>query len=166
MDSVKYILDANVFIEAHRRYYSFDLCPGFWTSLVTLHKEERLLSIDHVKAELLSGEDELKDWAKDEAPESFFASTDADAVIDAYREIIEWVYAQDQFIENSKDNFARGADGWLVAYAQAENGLLVTHEEKSDTGSRKVKIPNVCERFNVGYMNTFEMLKALNVKFT
>jgi len=23
-----FLLDANVFIEAHRRYYSFDICPG------------------------------------------------------------------------------------------------------------------------------------------
>jgi len=27
---LQYILDANVFIEAYKRYYAFDLCPGFW----------------------------------------------------------------------------------------------------------------------------------------
>ena len=25
-----HVLDANVFVEAHRRYCAFDLCPGFW----------------------------------------------------------------------------------------------------------------------------------------
>jgi len=25
-----YLLDANVYIEAHQRYYGMDLCPGFW----------------------------------------------------------------------------------------------------------------------------------------
>lgn len=29
-EGTKYILDANVFIEAHRRYYSFDIAPSFW----------------------------------------------------------------------------------------------------------------------------------------
>ena len=30
---LQYILDANVFIEAYKRYYAFDLCPGFWRSI-------------------------------------------------------------------------------------------------------------------------------------
>ena len=29
---VVYVLDANVFIEAARRYYAFDLVPRFWTA--------------------------------------------------------------------------------------------------------------------------------------
>jgi len=34
MYAARYILDANVFIEATRRYYAFDLAPKFWDSLV------------------------------------------------------------------------------------------------------------------------------------
>ncbi len=29
-----YLLDANVFITASRRYYAFDLVPTFWSALV------------------------------------------------------------------------------------------------------------------------------------
>jgi hypothetical protein len=29
MDGTKYVLDANVFIEAARRYYAFDIAPPF-----------------------------------------------------------------------------------------------------------------------------------------
>lgn len=28
--SCAFVLDANVFIEAHRRYYAFDIAPFFW----------------------------------------------------------------------------------------------------------------------------------------
>jgi hypothetical protein len=35
----KYLLDSNVFIEAYRRYYSFDICPGFWDCLVHTSNE-------------------------------------------------------------------------------------------------------------------------------
>ncbi len=28
---MRYLLDANVFIEAKNLYYAFDICPGFWT---------------------------------------------------------------------------------------------------------------------------------------
>lgn len=30
---MKYCLDANVFVEAHRRYYAFDIAPPFWRAL-------------------------------------------------------------------------------------------------------------------------------------
>ena len=28
-----FVLDTNVFIQAHRRYYAQDVCPGFWECL-------------------------------------------------------------------------------------------------------------------------------------
>jgi len=34
MGGTEYVLDANVFIEAARRYYAFDIAPPFWESLV------------------------------------------------------------------------------------------------------------------------------------
>lgn len=58
----KYLLDANVFIEAKRRYYAFDLCPGFWDCLVSHHQGDRIQSIDRVKQELERGDDLLQ-WA-------------------------------------------------------------------------------------------------------
>lgn len=30
----KYLIDANVFMTAHRQLYPFDLAPGFWKQLV------------------------------------------------------------------------------------------------------------------------------------
>lgn len=56
----KYLLDANVFIEAKRRYYAFDVCPGFWECLVWHHQGACVESIDRVKQELELGDDDLK----------------------------------------------------------------------------------------------------------
>lgn len=47
-----YLLDANVFIEAKRRYYAFDICPGFWDALLMQHENAKVASIDRVKKEL------------------------------------------------------------------------------------------------------------------
>lgn len=58
-----YLLDANVFIEAAKHYYAFDLVPSFWEELVNNARKARILSIDKVKAELDNKEDELKQWA-------------------------------------------------------------------------------------------------------
>ncbi|MBK1704521.1 DUF4411 family protein [Halochromatium glycolicum] len=66
-----FVLDANVFIEAHRRYYGFDLCPGFWACLDHHHAGARLLSIDRVRGELQGG-DALAQWVKHTAPDSLF----------------------------------------------------------------------------------------------
>ena len=30
----RFVLDANAFIQAKRRFYPFDVCPGYWGALV------------------------------------------------------------------------------------------------------------------------------------
>ena len=49
---MEYVLDSNVFMEAARRYYAFDIAPPFWESLVHHAANGRLESIDRVKQEL------------------------------------------------------------------------------------------------------------------
>lgn len=58
-----YVLDANVFIEAKKRYYGFDICPGFWTYLEREMAAGTVRSIDAINAELLAKVDDLSTWA-------------------------------------------------------------------------------------------------------
>ena len=46
--SKRYVLDANVFIEAKNKYYGFGLCPGFWKALIAQHDNNRVFSIEKV----------------------------------------------------------------------------------------------------------------------
>ena len=163
--ATKYLLDSNVFIEAKNRAYAFDLCPGFWDALISLHAAGRLLSIDRVKMELKEGKDELVDWVTKVAPDSFFKSTDVESVITTYKAVMAWVNDREQFSPGDKAKFSRGADAWLAAFARTNDLTLVTHEQKVSDDATKVKIPNVCERFDIPFVDTFEMLRALNVKF-
>lgn len=165
MGGIEYVLDANVFIEAARRYYAFDLAPPFWESLVHHAANGRLQSIDRVKQELERGKDELATWATAQFSEAF-ASTDEEDVIESYSEVMRWVQAQDQFSDAAKADFAAGADGWLVAYARSKGLIVVTHEVLDPRIRRKVPIPNVCEAFGVSYVDTFEMLRQLGVRFS
>jgi hypothetical protein len=114
MDDVTYVLDTNVFIEAARRYYAFDIAPPFWESLVQHAANGRIYSIDRVKQELERGKDELATWATSQFNDAF-ASTDEEDVIQFYSEVISWVQAQEQFLDAAKADFAAVADGWLVA---------------------------------------------------
>lgn len=164
MDDSAYVLDANVFIEAARRYYAFDLAPKFWESLVHHAANGQIKSIDRVKQELERGKDNLATWVKEHFGHAF-ASTDETDILQSFREIMTWVNGQSQFSDAAKADFAKGADGWLVAYAKVKGCMVVTHELPAPDAKRKVPIPNVCQTFDVQFIDTFEMLRTLGVRF-
>jgi len=96
MDRAVYVLDANVFIEAARRYYAFDIAPKFWDILLQHSSNGVIESIDRVKKELERGkgkegeEDELARWANVNFSRAF-CSTDEECVIESYRRVMSWV---------------------------------------------------------------------------
>ncbi|MBI2516988.1 MAG: DUF4411 family protein [Opitutae bacterium] len=161
---MSYLLDANALIEAKRRYYGFDICPGYWDALLLHHAAGRLLSIDRVQAELLRGNDELKTWTE-AAPPTFFASSPEADVIGQYARAQAWAAGKPQFADAARAEFANKADAWLIAYAAAKHHVLVTHEEYAPDARRKVPMPNVCRDLGVEYTDVFSMLRALPAKF-
>lgn len=167
-DVTRYVLDASVFIEAAKRYYAFDIAPGFWRALIQQAQVGTVLSIDRVKTkEIDKGKGELKDWAENDFHE-WFVSTADEAIIDAYRQIMEWAINEAQFSEPAKAEFSAedNADAWLIAFALTKNYIVVT-EEKFDPNPNikgKIKIPNVCRAFGVLDSDTFQMLRAIGVK--
>jgi hypothetical protein len=110
-----YVLDSNVFIEAARRYYAFDLAPRFWDSLVEHADNGEIESIDWVKKELGKGkgkkgeEDELAKWANSNFGHAF-CSTDEEDVIESYGMVMTWVQGQSQYMDA-----ARSANGVKIA---------------------------------------------------
>jgi hypothetical protein len=160
----RYLLDANVFIQAKDQYYSFELCPGFWSSLIDQHSKNRIFSIDKIRDEI-KGDPSLGKWILEDAPPEFFKKTKDIAVVKALGELNIWVNSSPQFTAAAKAEFADSADGWLVAYAKVNGHVVVTHEVYQPEARNRVKIPNVCRQFGVINVNTFEMLTALGVKF-
>ncbi len=156
-----YVLDANVFIQAKNSYYAFDLCPGFWEALVS----HELGSIDRVKAELISGKDELVKWIKETMLDSCIAPSDSEKVVKCFGEIATWVNAETRFSQASRKRFLDGADGWLIAYAKV-NGCVVVSQEKPAPDGQNVKIPDVCKAFAVKVVDTFDMLRSVGARFT
>jgi hypothetical protein len=155
-----YALDANVFIEASRRY-----CPGFWQSLVHHHAQGHIFSIDRVKAEMADKGDELATWVADQVLDACFESSDTAEITVTYAQLVAWVNGQAQFTAVAKAEFAEKPDAWLIAYAKTTDKVLVTHEVLRPEARAKVPIPNVCEAFDVEYLDTFEMLKTLGTAY-
>ena len=163
--SNKFLLDANAFIEAKDRYYGFDICPGYWSSLLAQHDSKRLFSIDRIADELNEQDDVVKQWIENEVPATFFKKTEDQAVIDKFQEMVNWVYSQPQFTDAAKTEFASVADGWVIAYAAVNGLVVVTHEQFAPEAKRKVPMPNVCVEFDVEYVDTFSMLRELGERF-
>ncbi len=152
---MKYLLDSNVFIQAKNEYYGMDFCPGFWDWLIARNQAGIVASIARVHKELRDGGNQLAQWSGQRADE-FFLPADG-SVISAATRISTWVGGLD-FKSSAVKQFESSADLYLVAHALAKNLVVVTHEKKRQS-KKRVKIPNVCERFHVEYMNPFEMLR-------
>jgi len=163
--SNRYLLDANTLIEAKDRYYGFEICPGFWSSLLAQHESKRLFSIDKIADELTDQDDKVRQWIEKEAPATFFKKTQDQSVINKFHEMVNWVYLQPQFTPAAKTEFASVADGWVIAYAAVNGLVVVTHEQFAPEARRKVPMPNVCIEFEVEYVDTFSMLRDLGEEF-
>jgi Domain of unknown function (DUF4411) len=160
----KFLLDANVLIAAHRSYYAFDLCPGFWESVLDGFAAGRIYSTQRVKAELLKGGDVLSDWVELILPDEFFLDDASAGIAAGYGPMMAWVMAKG-FLPAAQAKFATDADGWLVAASKQMGFCLVTHEGRQEGAKARVPMPNVCEEFGVSYCNTFEMLRELGCTY-
>ncbi|MCF7668435.1 MAG: DUF4411 family protein [Verrucomicrobia bacterium] len=162
-----YIIDSDVFITAKNGYYAFDICPGFWDSIIHHYSEGNISSIDRIRNELLAGRDteDLVQWVKKKLPTGFFQSTGDNNVSSAFTEVMLWVQRNTQYYEQAKAKFATEADGWLVAFAMVHDAIIVTNEQPRPEAKNRVALPDVCEQFKVTYRNTFFMLKNLSIWF-
>ncbi len=163
----RYVLDTNVFIEAYRRYYAFDIAYPFWEALIELAESGIVLSVDKVLEELKKEDDRLKNWAEKQFGEHF-ASTDNLDVVRSYQIVINWANSQKQFLDKAKQEFMKSdnADAWIVSYAHAYGFVVITHEAHSPNIKKRIPIPNVCKALGVEYINTFEFLKRVKFEFT
>ena len=166
MDQV-YLIDSDVFITAKNLHYPFDICLGFWKSLLHQHQAGHVYSIDRVRNELLAGPktEKLVQWVRKQVPKSFFHPVGNSDVEDTYSSIIEWVHNEARVFEYAKHKFAKGADGWLVAYAKVHGMTVVTNEQCAPESRRSIKLPDLCAQFEVQCEPVFAMLRALNIQF-
>ncbi len=160
---MKYLLDANTFIEANNRYYGMSICPAYWQWILNTNKSQQVCSIDFVKQELANYGDAVSDWVKTNShifePESDLATQTA------FQDVLNHVMSLTGMNSGTHEEFLRGADPWLIAKAIATGATIVTHEQFKEGIKRKILIPNVCKELKVKCINTFELLHELNAEF-
>lgn len=156
-----YLVDANVLIEAKNRYYAFDIVPGFWDWLDRAHRSGLACSIEAVRTELVSGNDQLADWAKTNP--AFFRPIDQ-ATTRHFGPLTRWAHSR-SYMQAALASFTgNDADYLLVAYATAHQHVVVSHERSQPMARRRVMIPDACTAMGVPSIDTFQMLRDTGAK--
>lgn len=158
---MKYLIDANIFIEGYKSFYPIDVHVSYWNKLADLINLGSFVSIDKVKSEIQ--DEPIRQWLDDNISSTFFESS-ATAIVE-YQNVILWANAQ-SYTSNAKSEFAANtvADAFLIAKAKMENYTLVTYERSEPLKKSKVKIPDVCMAMNVRCIDINTALRELMVK--
>ena len=157
-----YCLDANFFIQAWNNYYSPEFCPAYWEVINNLAKQGVIFIASQVRDEIYKTDDKLKDWLKK-------SDITVKPTTEKVASCLKQIYAKDPKHQKLTDNTKNRsiADPWVIAHAMNENAIVVTKENKiTEPSSKQVKIPNVCENMGVKWMNDFEFIRLMNIKFS
>jgi len=165
-----FIVDTNFFIQSHRITYPLDVAVNFWQKVKRLSEEEKIISIDKVREEIFKNDDELKSWIEQNIKSDFFKSTETQEVLDEYQRVVNWANSKSMhYVKKAIDEFLEfeNADAWLIAYALSinKNCQIVTQEKREPNRKSKIKIPEVCNDFNLPYKNIIEMFRELGETF-
>lgn len=160
-----FVVDTNFFIEAWLRHYPMDVFPSWWQKVKELANAEKIISIDKVKEEINRSQDDLTQWCKNNLPNSFFKDTSS--VADQYAKVVNWAYNNNHYHKNAQDEFMKSdnADAFLIAYClnDMHHRILVTYEISQPENKRKIKIPDVCNAFEIKYINPIELFKEFHI---
>ena len=159
---MKYLLDADVFIQAVNAHYQFNLCPGFWDWLDRENQRGQVHSVDRVYAELTAPV-ALTNWTS-ARQQNFFLAPDQ-PVTNAMPTVAQWAQSQPNYTAAARSEFLQAGDFYLIAHALAHGLTVVTHERSAPAAQKRIKIPDACAGVGVDCVDPYEMLVAEGARF-
>lgn len=156
-----YCLDANVLIQAWQKYYSPRFCPDYWKVFIELGSRKMIFIPEMVIDEILRTEDDLSTWLKS-------SKIPIRKIDEPVTQCLKEIYSKDPNHKSLVDNtrLRSLADPWIIAHAINEKATFVTKEEKLIAiNSNRIKIPNVCENMGVPWINDFDFIKEVDIRF-
>lgn len=161
-----YLLDASTLIDAKDYYYPIERVPEFWDWLIFHGREVNIKIPIEIYREFYGQkgkEDELVIWAKrTEVKKALLLKESAEPDL-----VSRITYGG--YLPNPTDDEIKkmGNDPFLLSYAlrDVENRCVVTTEisKKSRKGAG-AKIPDVCEKFHIRCINSFQLIRELDFK--
>lgn len=164
-----YLIDSNCFIESKNVSNPLDVATSFWKKIQQLAIAGRIHSIDKVKNELMSINDDLSTWVKDNIPDTFFLETANSSVLAQYQNTIKWADGSGIYTPIAIADYSQAskADAYLVAYASMDptNIRIVTNETSGNGSQKRVKIPDACVPMNISCIKIMQMLREIGETF-
>ena len=158
----KYCLDANILIQAWQKYYNPRFCPDYWEILIKLGEQERIFIPKSVYEEIIRIEDDLSKWLK---TSKIPIREENESIINCWKQILTNNPVHQRLVDNIKGRSL--ADPWVIAHALYESATVVTKEEKvTALNSPKIKIPNVCDNIGVRWINDFQFVDEVGIRFS
>jgi len=148
-----YVLDANVFINM-QRYHPHDVFVSLWSKMASLLDQGIVISCEEVFDELSVGDDFLLKWAKQHKSAFIPSGFDVQYLV---REIL---HKYPSLVTGRRK--ANGADPFVIALAKLKNCTLVSDETRAGEG-QPVKIPNVCEAYDVRLIRFVDLLREVKI---
>lgn len=158
---MKYCLDTNVLIQAWNWYYAPDICSDYWSCLESVIKKGNVFIPEEVFREIEKEDDQLLAWAK-QHKDIFVHEIDQEV-----EKCLAKVYENPlhhRLVDSIKGRSL--ADPWVIAHAMAENAVVVTKENIELQSRKRIKIPNVCDDLKIEWINDFEFIRRMGIKFS
>jgi hypothetical protein len=163
MTSNNYIMDSSSLIELNR-HNPIDVFPSVWKNMESLISKGLLVAPTEVLYEITERDDQLAKWAKEQT--SFFRAPTQKQI-----EILKGILKA--YPSMVREDRKYDADPWVIALAiEMTTGSqqtltpikrIVVTEEK--LRGEKVRIPYVCQKYNIDSIDIIEMFRIEGWKF-
>lgn len=157
-----YLLDANVLIDAHNKYYPVDMVPEFWDWLLHCASQGKLAMPIETFEEVRGGDRAKKDLLNQWLYRSDVASA---LVLDEEVDQDFLIQVLNAYAPDLDDNEVEqlGRDPFLIAYGLGGDCRCIVSNEVSKPSKQRAnrKVPDVCRSVGVNCSDTFAMLRQL-----
>ena len=163
MTSNNYIMDSSSLIELNR-HNPVDIFPSLWKNMESLISKGLLVAPIEVLNEITERDDQLAKWAKEQT--SFFRAP-TQRQIEILKDVLK------AYPSMVREDRKYDADPWVIALAKemitdpqqtltSIKRIVVTEEKLRE---KRVRIPYVCQKFNIDSIDIIEMFRIEGWKF-
>ncbi len=160
-----YIIETSSLTQANRVYYPFDIAPTFWDFMKTHFTNGNFILINKVADEIAKGKDALTNWMQTQLPPTIELDCHADGnIMTHYGNIMLWGNNNTQYSTLAKLEFSEfdNADPFVVATAIEKKAIVVSQEISAPSSKKNIKLPDVCNHFDISHIDTFTLLRTFN----
>jgi hypothetical protein len=164
---MRYWLDADVFINAHKTHYPIGIANAFWLWMDKAVADGILASPKRCFDEVVKGrkpDDALRVWMNRHRTDGLCVKL-VPEIDEIATHIGDYVFSHPVYPDHQRLLFSKGGDAWLIAAAKHDGGTVVSNESKKFPQSKKVRIPDVCEVFDVRCLSMDELIKEIPARF-